>query len=548
VTAATATTLEVISPSRAVTGPVTVTTPAGTSTSTVPFVVPEPIVTGFNPASGSVGSEVTITGTGFGVGPEGTLVYFTEERDPGVPFVQAVVTTGTAMEVVAVVPGAAITGPLRVDTAAGGALTTEAFVVLPPVITAVAPAAASPGIPVTITGTGFSPLAGLNTVTFNGAAASIGSATPTALVATVPAGSTTGPVVVTNRRGTATSPTPFTVLPPLTFAPPSGPVGTEVVVTGEAFSAVPAENTVTFGGRLAAVTAATPTELVVTVPANATTGPIVVVSPGGSSTSATPFLVIPGPEILTIDPILGPVGAAVTIHGEGFGATPGENTVTFNGVPAMVTFAHPNQLVATVPEGATTGPIVVTTAGGTAMGPFDFTVTVGLAFVPAGAAVGMPVIITGTAFFFAPEEMTVAFGRVAAVFTVVSETELIADVPAGATTGPIVVTTPDGTQTSATAFEVRPAAPPTIAGFSPPSGAVADLITITGTGFAVVPNRNTVEFDGGPRPATVRTATDTQLTVHVPCFASPVGPITVTTDLGSVTSTQQFTFTGGFCD
>jgi hypothetical protein len=322
-----------------------------------------------------------------------------------------------------------------------------------------------------------------------------------------------------------------------------------VRLTGEAFSPVPAENTVTFGGRLAVVSAATVTELIVTVPANATTGPIVVVSPGGTSTSATPFTVIPGPRILTFDPTLGPVGTAVTIEGEGFGATPAENSATFNGVAATVIAAHPNQLVATVPAGATTGLIVVTTAGGSATSPFDFTVTEGLAFVPAGAAVGMPVIITGSGFSVEPEENTVTFNGVPAVVTSATDTQLIVDVPPGATTGPITVTSPEGgTATSAVAFEVLPAAPPTITGFSPPSGAVADLITIAGTGFAVIPTRNTVEFDGGPGPAFVRTATDTQLTVHVPCFAAPVGPITVTTLLGSVTSTQSFTFTGGFCD
>ena len=53
-------------PTGAVTGPVTVTTPIGTGTSTTPFVVYQmPTIQGFTPAVGPVGTSVTITGSGF---------------------------------------------------------------------------------------------------------------------------------------------------------------------------------------------------------------------------------------------------------------------------------------------------------------------------------------------------------------------------------------------------------------------------------------------------------------------------------------------------
>ncbi len=50
------------------------------------------------------------------------------------------------------------------------------------------------GATVTLFGTGFSPTPSQNTVSFNGVSASVTSATPTQLVAAVPAGAATGPI------------------------------------------------------------------------------------------------------------------------------------------------------------------------------------------------------------------------------------------------------------------------------------------------------------------------------------------------------------------
>jgi hypothetical protein len=52
----------------------------------------------------------------------------------------------------------------------------------------------------------------------------------------------------------------------------------------------------------------------------------------------------------------------VRILGQGFTDT---SEVFFNGTPATVELVYPTYLKATVPSGATTGPITVTTANGT---------------------------------------------------------------------------------------------------------------------------------------------------------------------------------------
>jgi hypothetical protein len=54
------------------------------------------------------------------------------------------------------------------------------------------------------------------------------------------------------------------------FSPTSGPVGTSVTITGTNFDATPTNNTVFFGAAKANVTAASPTQLIVTVPVGAT--------------------------------------------------------------------------------------------------------------------------------------------------------------------------------------------------------------------------------------------------------------------------------------
>ncbi len=74
-------------------------------------------------------------------------------------------------------------------------------------------------------------------------------------------------------------------------------------------------------------------------------------------------------------------------------------------------------------------------------------------FSPAKGPVGTNVVITGTNF---GGPMSVTFNLALADFTVDSPTQITATVPAGATTGPIVVTTSAGTATSASAYIVAP--------------------------------------------------------------------------------------------
>ena len=80
------------------------------------------------------------------------------------------------------------------------------------------------------------------------------------------------------------------------------------------------------------------------------------------------------PAISSFTPSSAPVGTNVTVTGAYF---TNSSTVAFNGVAAPnVTITNATTLVATVPSGATSGPITVTTSGGTATSATPFTVTV----------------------------------------------------------------------------------------------------------------------------------------------------------------------------
>ena len=85
-----------------------------------------------------------------------------------------------------------------------------------------------------------------------------------------------------------------------------------------------------------------------------------------SVTEGGVFGSVQAPNVSTITPLTGKAGTTVTISGFNFSTILAENVVLFSGTAATVTAANSNSLTVTVPAGASTGPINVTTAGGTA--------------------------------------------------------------------------------------------------------------------------------------------------------------------------------------
>ncbi len=166
-------------------------------------------------------------------------------------------------------------------------------------------------------------------------------------------------------------------------------------------------------------------------------------------------------SILEFSPNSGPAGTQVTVTGAGFSATAASNAVTFNGVAATVVSATPNQLVAVVPAGATTGPIRVTSPAGTAVSAASFVVGPGTAptisgFTPAIGTAGSAVTITGTNFETAAGGNKVSFNGNLGAVSSATATTIGAVVPSTATSGHLSVTTPNGRAVSAGDFYVPP--------------------------------------------------------------------------------------------
>ena len=513
-------------PAGATTGTLAVTTPYGTGTSTGAFTVQlPPGVTSFTPTSGPVGTMVTLTGTGF---TGATAVKFNSTAASSFNVVSDTALTAT-------VPAGATTGTLAVTTPNGTGTSTNSFnVLLPPAVTSFAPATGPVGTPVTLTGTGFT---GATAVKFNGTpATTFNVASDTSATATVPAGATTGTLAVTTPNGTGMSTGAFTVqLPPVvtSFTPTSGPAGTGVTLTGTGFTGATA---VKFNGTAAfTYTIGSDTAITATVPAGATTGTITVVSTGGSGTSTASFTVLLPPVINAFTPTIGPAGSSVTLTGAGF---TGATAVKFNGTAATTfTVGSDTSITVTVPSGAASGTIAITTPGGTGSSPGAFTVLappVIASFTPASGLAGAQVTLTGTGFTGAT---SVQFnGTAASTFTIGSDTAITVTVPAGAATGPITVTAPGGTGASAGSFTVL--LPPVVTSFTPASGPAGTRVTLTGSGFS---GASSVTFNGNAA-ATFAVVSDLAITVTVPA-GTTTGAVSVTTPNGTGTSPGAFTIT-----
>ncbi|MGO1002304.1 IPT/TIG domain-containing protein [Lysobacter sp. CA196] len=166
--------------------------------------------------------------------------------------------------------------------------------------------------------------------------------------------------------------------------------------------------------------------------------------------------------IFTFLPARGGIGVPVRIEGQGFGATPAENIVRFNGTAATVTRAATTELDVLVPAGASTGPLTVTVGSQTATGPSDFVIDesaqppVITGISPLIGHSGTAVTVAGSRLYPAPDLTRVLLGSRVAVPSSTSDTQLVFSVPLRAGSGGVTVSTPYGSAQSAEEFVVLP--------------------------------------------------------------------------------------------
>lgn len=367
-----------------------------------------------------------------------------------------------------------------------------------PVVSGFSPAGGLSGTTVTIDGLNFDPTPANNTVKFNNTPAAVTGVTPTTLTVTVPSGATTGPITVTAGGKTGTSSVYFVVAPAISFTgmlkygDGTTPVpGALVELEGNAsvkttssaggsftLSGLPWNSAVrlkiTKSGYLPVYTdtfylyenldvTANPYTLFTAAELGLSSGQSAIFAKlldsrdfvttiSGATATANPYTVsyydaatdsfigtatdasglvgvfgispnnwvnitaskagwtfeqksfsVPGgavvelaimgtppspPQISGFSPSNGKVGDMVTITGYNFSSNPLDNVVKFNGTTAQVSGGNTNYLWVYVPAGATTGPITVTTPGGSFTSLSNFTVQYTLSATLAGTGGG----------------------------------------------------------------------------------------------------------------------------------------------------------------
>lgn len=397
--------------------------------------------------------------------------------------------------------------------------TAVAYAQVRPMIEHIEPTAGSPGTRVRIVGRGFQRS---YRVLFNERPVQPVEVLPERITVVVPEGAQTGRWVLANNgdevesetfRVTEAQPAPaVTAIEPSAAAP-----GAEVTLRGENFAARPTDNTVRIGVLPMVVRSGDTNTLRVIVPDGAQTGPVFVRTLGGEARSAATLTVSDRLLVREFTPAAVAPGGHVTLRGSGFAPTPAGNRVTINNLAARVLRAMATEIEIEVPLAARSGTIAV--AVGTAsryetsrqlfVGPAP----VIRAFEPAQGAVGARVTLRGTQFGSDAARVTVAFGGRNATVNTVAPQEAVVTVPDGAASGRIAITVNGvGPVDSATDFTVL--APVSVTRMEPRTGDIGDQVTLTGTGFSTTPAQNGVTL--GQAPATVVSATGTQLVVQVP--------------------------------
>ena len=570
-------------PATATTGPVIVT--QGGASNSVNFpVIPPPSISSLTPATGPVNTAVTIAGSGFGI-PQGTSV---------VKFngTVATPTSWSDSSILVPVPAGATTGSVTI-VAGGTTSNGVTFTVTPgPSITSLSPASGAAGTAVAISGQNFGASQGGSVVRFNGAAAAVASWSATSIGVTVPNAATTGQVTVTV-NGQASNGSAFTVITSGTLSGSVTNSSGGAAISGATVQAMQ-------GGvvKSSATTLANGSYSMANLPAG---GYDVQASAGGFGTAlknsvtvsagqtATANFSLSSPgsvtgKITQPDGVTGIAGANVQVFvgsASGSSATAdaggnyslsGLNVGSYTLEASASGYVTSSQSVTVSGGSATTAnaslqplaanPIkyvydelgrllaVIDPSGDTATYKYDAMGNILsisrasssqlsiISFTPQKGVVGSSVTINGTGFGATAGQNSVSFNGVSATIASATPTQIVATVPATATTGPIAVTAPGGSISTSTTFTVlADSGAPTISSFTPSAGLPGSAVTITGTNYDPSAGNNRVHFNASG--ASVNSVTPTSLNVTVP---NPVGSgrISVATVNGKATSANDF--------
>jgi len=224
------------------------------------------------------------------------------------------------------------------------------------------------------------------------------------------------------------NPVSLTLIPPVRVDPLSGPVGTKVVLFGQGFGDIKTsmDDAVLIGGRPATIAQWKDDAIVVHVPLDAESGPVVLRHNGRERVVGQ--FTVHVPRATSMSPTSAPIGTLLRINGEHFGfysesgSTPynfmdfntGENRVEIGGVPAVIYRWNDDRIDVWVPFSAKSGKVIIYRSankpnvgglccaeqGTVAVEAGDFTVATPVveSYDPKSAGLDATVTITGKGF------------------------------------------------------------------------------------------------------------------------------------------------------
>ena len=379
----------------------------GVWSNSVTFTVTTPNITNVTPTTAIAGTQVTMTGTGFGATQGNGNVWLGSTY--------GVVVSWSDTQVVATVASGSKAGVAQILQ--GGVWSNSVtFTVVTPNITNVTPVSGVAGTQVTITGTGFGATQGSGNVWLGGTYGVVVSWSDTQVVATVASGSKAG-VAQILQGGVWSNSVTFTVVTPniMDVTPTGGVAGTQVTITGTGFGATQGSGNVWLGSTYGVVASWSDRQVVAAVASGSTSG-VAQILQGGVWSNTVNFAVTIALNISTVTPTSGVAGTQVTITGSGFGATQGNGNVWLGSNHGAVVSWSDTQVVATVASGAISGIVQIQRDAGSSNSiPFVVNGPSVISITPTVGTAGTQVVVSGSGFGDVQGSGNVWLGTVPAV-------------------------------------------------------------------------------------------------------------------------------------